>query len=166
PTTSISTLSLHDALPIFDVHHDGTGDGRVAENLPEGGAFAPADHQGALGSSLGGQKAWVHQCLVVDEFVTLARLDAAVEDKDLGIGDRLQYFDVLELGLGLHDSLGDGMHMPFERGRGLEEPLIGLRIDQLTGTGLLLTIGTAELRNMPRCISTIEVRSAANCSTR
>src|SRR5439155_16518578 len=83
PTTSISTLSLHDALPIFDVHHDGTGDGRVAENLPEGGAFAPADHQGALGSSLGGQKAWVHQCLVVDEFVTLARLDAAVEDKDL-----------------------------------------------------------------------------------
>jgi hypothetical protein len=38
-------------------------------------------------------------------------------------------------------------------------------VNQLTLTGLLLTTGTAELRNMPRCISTIEVRSAANCST-
>jgi len=37
---------------------------------------------------------------------------------------------------------------------------VGLRIDQLTETGFLLLIGTAELRKHARCISTIEVRSA------
>src|SRR5437667_40286 len=108
----------------------------------------------------------VNQGLVVDELVTLAGLDPTVEHQRLAVGSRLEDLDVLELGLGLHDGPGDSVHMPFERGRGLEEPLIGLRIDQLTETGFLLLIGTAELRNMPRCISTIEVRSAANCSTR
>src|SRR5438093_13388199 len=106
------------------------------------------------------------QGLVVDELVALAGLDPPVEHQRLAVGSRLQYFDVLEFGPGLHDRRGDGVHMPFEGRRGLEEPLIGLRIDQLTATGCLLTIGTAELRNIPRCISTIEVRSAANCSTR
>jgi len=74
----------------------------------------------------------VDQGLVVDELITLARLDAPVEHQGLAIRGRLQYFDVLKLGLGLHDRLGDGMHMPFEGGRGLDEPLMGLRADQLT----------------------------------
>ena len=92
--------------------------------------------------------------------------DAPVEDEDFAIGGGLENLDVLEFGLGLDDRPGDGMHVPLERRRGFDEPLRGLRMDQLTLTALLLTIGTAELRNIPRCISTIEVRSAANCSTR
>jgi hypothetical protein len=149
-----------------DVDHDGPGDGRVPENLPEGGALAPADHQGTLGCRVGGEQARVDQGLVVNELIALAGLDPPVEHQGLAVGRRLQDLDVLELGLRLHDRLRDGMHMPLEGGRGLDEPLAGLRADQLTGTALLLTTGTAELRNIPRCISTIDVRSAANCSTR
>jgi len=149
-----------------DVDHDGPGDGGVAENLPERGAFAAPDHQGATGRRLGGQQARVDQRLVIDELIALAGLDAAVEHQGLPVGRRLEDLDVLKLRLSFHDRLRDGMHMPLEGGRGLDEPLVGLRVDQLTGTGALLTTGTAELRNIPRCISTIEVRSAANCSTR
>jgi len=134
--------------------------------LELGGAFTAANHQGAAGRRFGRQEARVDQSLVVDELVTLAGLDAPVEHQGLAVGGRLEDFDVLELGLGLDQRPGDGVHMPFERRRGLEEPLVRLRVDQLTGTGALLLIGTAELRNIPRCISTIEVRSAANCSTR
>src|SRR5262245_9299784 len=148
-----------------DVHHDGTRDRGVSKNLPEGGAFTAADHQGALGSRLRGQEAGMDQCLVIDELVALARLNASIENQDFTVAGSLKYLDVLKLGLGLHDRLGDGMHMAFERGRSLEKPLIGLRIDQLTWTGALLTIGTEEFMNMPRCISTLEVRYTANCST-
>src|ERR687891_685685 len=106
------------------------------------------------------------QCLVIDEILGLAGLDPAVEDQNLAVGRCLHDLDVLELGLGLGDGPPDGVHVALDgRGR-LEEPLIGLRRDQLTGTGVLLTTGTVALMNIPRCISTTEARSAPNCSTR
>src|SRR4029453_18938957 len=104
--------------------------------------------------------------LVVDELHPLARLDAAVEDQHLAVCRGLHDLDVLELRLRLDDGALDGVHVAFDRGRRLEEPLVRLRRDQLTATGLLFTIGVGALRNMPRCNRTTEARSAPNCSTR
>ena len=102
---------------------------------------------------------------MVDEILGLAGLDAPVEHQELAVGRRLHDLGMLELRLQLGDRPLDGVHVALDRSRGLEEPLVGLRADQLTAT-VLLTIGTAELRNIPRCTSTTEVRSAPNCSTR
>ena len=106
------------------------------------------------------------QGLVVDELVSLAGLDPAVEDQGLAVGGGLHDLDLLELGLSLHDRPHDGVHVALDRGRRLEEPLVGLWIDQRTATAALLATGALALRNMPRCISTTEVRSAPNCSMR
>ena len=149
-----------------DVDHDGVAHRGVAEHLAERGALAAADHQPGPRGRLGGQHARVDEGLVIDELIALARLDAAVEDQHLAVRPGLHDLDVLELRLRLDDGALDGVHVAFDRGRRLEEPLVGLRRDQLTATGLLLTIGVVALRNMPRCSSTTEARSAPNCSTR
>src|SRR3989442_1591902 len=148
-----------------DVAHAPALDAGVAEDLWGGGPPPPADDQSGLGRPLGGQHARVDERLVVDEVFRLARLDAAVEHQQLAVGRRLHDLGVLELGLELDDGPLDGVHVALDSRRGLEEPLVGLRADQLTAT-VLLTIGTAELRNIPRWTSTTEVRSAPNCSTR
>ena len=149
-----------------DVDHDGAPDAGIPEDLPEGGPLTAADDQAGLRAALGGQHAGVDERLVVDEVFRLARLDAAVQDQHLAVGRRLHDLHVLELRLGFDDGAADGVHVAFDgRGR-LEEPLVGLRRDQLIATGLLLTIGTAELMNMPRWSSTTDARSAPNCSTR
>ena len=103
---------------------------------------------------------------MVDELVMLAGLDTAVQDQALAVRRRLHDLDLLELGLSLDEGPHDGVHVPFDGRRGLEEPLVRLRIDQLTATGALLATGAAAFTNTPRCISTTEARSAPNCSTR
>src|SRR5207249_1467696 len=182
--TEFYTLSLHDALPIcpavhlgevlpaelhniaVDIDHHRPREGTVLQGLPEGRSLPAPDHQGALGRPVGGEHPRVDQGLVVDELVSLAGLDPSVEHQELAVRGRLHDLDVLELGLRLHDRPLDGVHVPFDGRRGLEEPLVRLRVGQLTPTVTLLTMGTREFRNIPRCISTIDVRSAANCSTK
>src|SRR5439155_1266728 len=148
-----------------NVDHDPAPDAGVAKDLAKGGPLAAADDQARLGRVIAGQHARVNQRLVVDEVFRLAGLDPAVEHQQLAVGGGFHDLRVLELGLQLDNGPLDGVHMALDRGRGLEEPLVGLGADQLTATGLL-TIGTAEFRNIPRWTSTTEVRSAPNCSTR
>src|SRR6266849_1365998 len=64
-------LALLDHLTV-DVHHEAVGDRLVAQDLPDRGPLAPADDHGPLGPRVG-QEARVHQGLVVDELVGLAR---------------------------------------------------------------------------------------------
>jgi hypothetical protein len=149
-----------------DVDHHRAPHAGVPQHLPEGGPLTASDHEPGLRPVLRGQQTGVHETFVVDEVLRLRRLDAAVEHQELAVGMGLHDLGVLELRPRLDDGPADGVHVALDgRGR-LEEPLVLLRIDQLTATEALLTIGTAALRNMPRWTSTTEVRSAANCSTR
>ena len=72
-----------------DVHHDGAVDGGIPEDLPQGGALAAADHEGASRRPVGGEQARVDQGLVIDELIALARLDPPVEHQGLAVGRRL-----------------------------------------------------------------------------
>src|SRR5689334_10626352 len=132
-----------------DVDHDAAADARIPQDLAQGRAFTTTDDQTGLRRAIAREHARVHERLVVDEVLRLARLDPPVEDQELAVRRRLHDLGVLELGLQLGDGPLDGVHVALDRRRGLEEPFVGLRTDQLTATALL-TIGTAELRNMPR----------------
>src|SRR5687767_8710979 len=155
---------------VVDVDHHRPLDRGISQHFPECGALATTDDEPGLRLGLARQHPRMDERLVVDELVSLAGLNAPVEHEGLAVGGGLHDLDVLELRLRLHDGPHDGMHMPLDGRRGLEEPLVRLRIDQLTGTvtaaGALLTMGTEGLRNIPRCTSTTEVRSALNSSTR
>jgi hypothetical protein len=115
-------LALLDHLAV-DVHHQAVGDRLVAEDLPHGGAFTPADDHGLLRPRMG-QEPRVHQGLVVDELVGLARLDPPVQHETLAVRVGVHDLHQLELGLAGDDGPGDGMHVPLDRSRGLEEPLV------------------------------------------
>jgi hypothetical protein len=158
-------LAEVDDFPV-DIDHHRPAHARIPEHLAQGGPFTAPDHQPRFGPILRGEEARVDEALVVDEVLRLGRLDPAVEDQELAVGESVHDLGMLVLGLRLHDGPADGMRVAFDaRGR-LEEPLVVLLVDQLTATEALLTIGTDALRNMPRWTSTTEVRSAANCSTR
>src|SRR5205823_11642213 len=117
---------------------------------------APDDQRGP-GRGLGGEHPGMDEGVVVDELVALTRLDPAVEDQDLAVRGGLHDLGELELRLQRGDGPDDGVHVAFDRRRGLEEPLVRLRIDQLTATAALFTMGAVAPRKVPRCISTTEV---------
>src|SRR5437867_7682722 len=114
---------------VIDVDHDGPGDGGAFEDFAKRRPFAAADHERPVRLALEGQKARMDQRLVVDELVGLARLDPPVEHETLAVRGRIQDLDLLELGLGGHDRADDGVHVPLDRRRGFEEPLVVPRVD-------------------------------------
>src|SRR5581483_6011764 len=136
---------------------------RIPQHLAERRALSPTDDQAGLRAILGGEQARMDEPLVIEEVLGLGGLDAAVEHQQLAVGVGIHDLGVLVLGARLHDGAPDRVHVAFDARGWLEEPLVVLLVDQLTATDALLTIGTAELRNIPRWTSTTEVRSAANC---
>ena len=157
-------LALVDHLAV-DVDHQALGDAAVAEDLADGRALAAPDDHGALGTRMG-EQARLDEQLMVDELVRLTRLDAAVEHQAFAVGERLHDLHELELGLPGRDRPGDGVHVPLDRRRGLEEPLVVRGCGHpSTATGLCRRESDAWSRT-PRWSSTTEARAAPSCSTR
>src|SRR5262249_30689843 len=112
------------------------------------------------------EEARLDQQLVVDELVSLTRLDAPVQDETLPVREGLHDLHELVLRLPRDDSAADGVHMAFDGSGRFEEPLVVLLSGHpRTGTGFW-KVGFGVWRNTPRWSSTTEVRAAPSCSTR
>src|SRR5207247_1608469 len=156
-------------------HHQAAGGAAVAEDLPDRRPLAAPDDHGPARRRVD-EEPGLHEGLVIDELVGLARLDAAVQDEALAVRESLQDLHELELGLPVRDGAGDGVGMPLDGGRGLEEPLVvGRTAHPLTAIGGmpsclsargLCRSGAPPWRKMPRWTSTTDARSAPNCSMR
>src|SRR5437660_7517550 len=87
-----------------DVDHDGSRQGGVPQELPEGRSLPASDDQRALRRALHGQQTGIDEGLEVDELVMLAGLDTAVQDQELTVRRRHHDLDLLELGLRLDET--------------------------------------------------------------
>ena len=106
-----------------DVHHEAIGDGRVPEDFPDGSPFPASIDHGAHRFRVG-EEAGLHEDLVIDELVVLARLDPPVEHEHLAVGVGFEDFHELKLRLQRADGTGDGVHVTFDGSGALEEPLV------------------------------------------
>ena len=83
---------------LVDVDHDAPLDCGVAEDLARGGALAAAPNVHRLRARVRQQRR-VHQRLVVDVLVDLARLDQAIDQQCAAKGREIDDVDGLEFGL-------------------------------------------------------------------
>jgi hypothetical protein len=107
-----------------DVHHDGSPDRRIAEDLTERRPLPAPDDQRAFGVGME-DHGRVDQGLVVDEVVGDARLDAPVQNEALAVARRLEDLHLLELGAKGKDRPDDRVRVALDRRRGLKKPFVG-----------------------------------------